>query len=152
MRLISAVVACAILCTACMQPQMPDPAALGREILAAEAAEAAAWARRDVESVMNAYAPEAQVLLGGAPIDREQLRKLFVKFLEDPAFALTFRSDPPLMAASGDLGITIGTYQVTTTDPATNLPVTRHGHHLMSWRLQEDGQWRVIRQMTRHDN
>lgn len=35
---------------------------------------------------------------GPAP-DREELRNLFLDFLKDPGFTLTFRSDPPLVAA-----------------------------------------------------
>lgn len=146
------IVACVALVAACNSARPPDLPTLGRQILEAEAAEAAGWAERDLEKIMNAYAPGAQVLLGGAPVDRERLRQIFIRFLEDPGFRLTFRSGAPLMSERGDIGLTIGTYQVTSTDPATQEPVTRHGHHLMAWALQDDDQWRVIRQMTRHDN
>jgi ketosteroid isomerase-like protein len=152
MRSISVVIACAIFFVACAREPVPDPVALGRQILEAEAAEATGWAERDLDKIMNAYAPDALVLLGGAPVDREQLRKLFVNFLKDPGFLLTFRSDPPLMTASGDIGITIGTYQVTFTDQSTQSPVTKNGYHLMSWQRQHDGEWRVLRPVTRHDD
>jgi uncharacterized protein (TIGR02246 family) len=150
------VVAVALLAAACAGPPEPAPApdltALAQEVLAAEAAELAAWEARDIEGIMNAYAPDAIVMAGGGPgIGREPLRQLFVDFLADPGFTLTFRSDPPLMAASGELGVTVGTYALTYTDPAGGGIGRRTGHHLMSWQRQDDGQWRVVRQMTVHD-
>jgi uncharacterized protein (TIGR02246 family) len=152
MRSKPVIIGCLFLLTACADKPPPDLAALGQEILAAEAAEAAGWAARDLEKIMNAYAPDAIVLLGGAaPMDRDDLRALFERFLGDPAFELTFRSDPPLVASGGDIGITVGTYVVTSTNPETQAAESRTGRHLMSWALQDDGQWRAIRQMTVHD-
>lgn len=152
MRAIPAFLACLMLLTACASSPAPDLAALGQQILDAEAAEAAGWAARDLDAIMNAYASDAIVLLGGAaPMDREQLRALFEQFLQDPNFSLTFRSDPPLVAAGGDIGITVGTYEVASTNPATQEVDRRTGRHLMAWQRQDDGAWRAIRQMTVHD-
>lgn len=129
-----------------------DSSALARQILDAEAAELAAWEKRDIEAIMNSYAPDAIVMPGGAVIpDRDALRALFTGFLADPGFTLTFRSDPPLMAQSGDLGVTVGTYAVSFTDPQAQAVIRRTGRHLMTWQRQGDGQWRVTRQMTVHD-
>ncbi len=152
MRSIVALLACLTLLAGCAEMPAPDLAALGQQILEAEAGEAAAWAARDVDKVMNAYAPDVIVLLGGAaPMDRTQLHTLFVRFLTDPGFSLTFRSDPPLMAASGDIGTTVGTYVVTSTNPETQAIDRRTGRHLMTWQVQGDGAWRAVRQMTVHD-
>lgn len=124
----------------------------GARILAAEAAELAAWEARDIEGIMNAYAPDAVVMPGGSVIpDAQALRTFFLGFLADPGFSLTFRSDPPLMAASEELGVTVGTYAVTFTDPASREVARRTGRHLMTWKRQEDGHWRIVRQMTAHD-
>ena len=130
----------------------PAPAGAGAQVLAAEAAELAAWEAGDIEGVMNAYAPDAVVMPGGTVIpDRAALRQLFQDFLADPGFSLTFRSDPPLVSASGELGVAVGTYAVTFTDPQSREVVRRTGRHLMTWKRQEDGQWRIVRQMTAHD-
>ncbi len=153
MRRPSALVAALVLLAGCGSAQAPDSAALGRQILDAEAAEAAAWAARDVDAIMNAYAPDAIVLLGGTPApDRGELRRLFEDFLGDPGFTLTFRSDPPLVAGSGDLGVAVGTYELTYTDPATQAIGRRSGRHLINWQLQPDGAWRIVRQMTVNDS
>lgn len=152
MRATPIVLAVLVLATACAAKPTPDLAALGQQILAAEAAEAAGWAARDVEKILNAYAPDAIVLLGGSPpMDRQSLRSLFVDFLADPQFSLTFVSEPPLVVDSGEVGITVGTYELTFTDPATKQMGRKTGKHLMNWKVQPDGQWRVIRQMTAHD-
>jgi ketosteroid isomerase-like protein len=152
MRAIFSAVACLILLSACASKAVPDTAALGQQILNAEAAEAAGWAARDVDAIMKTYATDAIILLGGSPpMSHDDLRGLFVDFLKDPGFTLTFHSDPPLVAASGDIGITVGTYALTYTDPATQAIGRKTGRHLMSWKLQPDGSWQVIRQMTAHD-
>ncbi len=141
-----------LLLPACADRSAPDLAALGQEILAAEAAEAAAWKARDVDAVIKIYAPDVIVLLGGAaPMGRDELRQLFVDFLKDPGFTLTFRSDPPLVAAGGDIGLAVGTYALTYTNPETQQIGTKTGRHLMNWQRQADGSWLIVRQMTAHD-
>jgi len=141
--------ACFAAGTAWASPDAENPA---QQILDAEAAELAAWEAHDIEAIMNAYAPDAIVMPGGAVIEnREALRALFVDFLKDPGFTLRFRSDPPLLADSAEIGVTVGTYVVTFTGPDNGAVVSRRGHHLMTWRRQGDGQWRIVRQMTVHD-
>ncbi len=152
MRSIPITLVCLMLLSACASKPAPDLAALGQEILAAEAQEAAGWAARDVDAIIRIYSPDTIVLLGGAsPIGREELRKLFVDFLKDPGFTLTFKSDPPLVAAGGDLGLAVGTYALTYTDPQTQQIGRKTGRHLMNWQRQADGSWQVVRQMTAHD-
>lgn len=152
MRSIPVSIACLALIAVWPSTASPEEASPGQRILAAEAAELAAWEARDIDAIMNAYAPDAIVMPGGTTIpDRNALRGLFVDFLADPGFTLTFRSDPALMAGSGELGVTVGTYAVTFTDPQTQQVVRRTGRHLMTWTLQSDGHWRVVRQMTAHD-
>jgi ketosteroid isomerase-like protein len=147
-----AIFACVAMVASAASAAGADSSSLAQQILDAEAAELAAWEKRDIEAIMNAYAPDAIVMPGGAVIpDRDALRALFVGFLGDPGFTLTFRSDPPLVARSGDLGVTVGTYAVSFTDPQTQEVIRRTGRHLMTWQLQEDGEWRVTRQMTGHD-
>jgi ketosteroid isomerase-like protein len=143
---------CALLTASAVSASAPHPSDAAQQILAAEAAELAAWEAEDIEAIMNAYAEDAVVMPGGAVIpDRRSLRELFVAFLEDPGFTLTFRSDPPLVAASGEIGVTVGTYAVSFTHPESREVVRHTGRHLMTWRLESDGEWRVIRQMTAHD-
>lgn len=118
-------------------------------VLNAEQAEAIAWAKRDVDAIMEVYASDTRVFLSGSPErDHVTLRQSFVEFLQDPGFTLTFRSEPPMVASSGDLAVTTGVYALTATDRRTQRIVTSTGKHLMTWRLEADKQWRVIRQMT----
>lgn len=152
MRTFAVCGALVVLIAGCASVSKPDTAVLGQQILAAEATEAAGWAARDVDQIMSVYASDAIVLLGGAPApDREELRALFAGFLKDPGFTLTFRSDPPHVSAAGDIGIAVGTYQLTYTDPRTGELGRKTGRHLMNWKRQPDGRWLVIRQMTTHD-
>lgn len=147
-----AIFACVAMAASGASAAGTDSSSPAQQILDAEAAEHTAWETRDIEAIMNAYAPDAIVMPGGAVIPgRDALRALFVDFLADPGFTLTFRSEQPLVAASGELGVTVGTYAVSFTDPQTQTVIRRTGRHLMTWQLQEDGEWRVTRQMTGHD-
>lgn len=152
MKFRNAFFACALLTASAVSASAPNSTDPAQQILAAEAAELTAWEAGDIEAIMNAYAEDAVVMPGGSVIpDRKSLRELFVEFLGDPGFTLTFRSDPPLVAASGDIGVTVGTYAVSFTHPESREVVRHTGRHLMTWRHEADGQWRVIRQMTAHD-
>lgn len=152
MKFRNAFFACALLTASAVSASAPHSTDPAQQILAAEAAELAAWEAGDIEAIMNAYAEDAVVMPGGSVVpDRKSLQELFLAFLEDPGFTLTFRSDPPLLAASGEIGVSVGTYAVSFTHPESREIVRHTGRHLMTWRLQADGQWRVIRQMTAHD-
>ncbi len=76
---------------------------------------------------------QGKAALRGEPERRSRnaLRESSVAFPKDPGFTLKFRSDPPLVAESGEMRVAVGTLAVSFTDPNT----------------QE-----VIRQMTAHDN
>lgn len=118
-------------------------------ILSAEQAELDGWKTRNLEKIMNAYTGDTQVITGQAPVrDNAALRTAFIRFLSDPGFDLTFRSDPPIVAASGDLGVATGTYVVRITDKTDGKVTTAAGFHLLVWRKEADGQWRIQRQLT----
>jgi len=99
---------------------------------------------------MNSYAADTLVFLSGAPLDNAALREAFKRFLADPALKLTFWSDPPVVAGSGELAVAQGAYKFTHTDAAGKI-MTNTGRHLIAWRLDKDGAWRIIRQMTIED-
>ena len=127
----------------------PDIEQIRSAVVAAEAAERDAWAARDIEGVMNAYTDDAMIVAAGAPVrDKDAAREAFMRFMTDPGFSLTFRSDPAIVAASGDLAVATGTYSATFTNPATEAVQQFDGYHLLTWRLDEDGQWRIQRQLT----
>lgn len=135
---------------ACAPSQpMQDVARNQADILAAEQRELAGWAARDVDAIMLAYTEDTLIMAAGAPVrDNAAARLFFTRALGDPGFTLTFRSDPPIVAASGDLGVATGTYSVTYTNSETQQIDRVDGYHLLTWVKQEDGVWRIRRQLT----
>ncbi|MGE3839737.1 MAG: SgcJ/EcaC family oxidoreductase [Hyphomonadaceae bacterium] len=118
-------------------------------VIAAETAERDGWAARDIEAVMNAYTEDALIIAAGAPVrDKHAAREAFVRFMADPGFSLTFSSDPAIVAESGELAVATGIYSATFTNPQTNAIERFDGYHLLTWRRDSDGQWRIQRQLT----
>lgn len=136
-------------CTAGPPPTTPSAEQAQTEILAAEQQELAAWAARDVDAIMNAYTRDTLIMAAGAPKrDYAGARQAFERFLTDPGFALTFHSDPPIVSASADLGVATGGYELTYTNGETGAAEHVSGYHLLTWVKDDDGAWRIRRQLT----
>lgn len=127
----------------------PDLQQAQADILAAEQRELAGWAARDVEAIMDAYTQDTLIMAAGAPArDITGARAFFERVLTDPGFTLTFQSDPPIVASSGDLGVATGGYTMTYTNRETGEVERVEGYHLLTWVKDEDGVWRIRRQLT----
>ena len=146
-RILLAMIAATLL-AACGAPQI-DIAQAKADILSAEQRELDGWAARDVDAIMQAYTDDVQIMAAGARVrDNAAARDFFTRVLGDPGFTLTFRSDEPIVAASGDLGVATGTYSMTYTDRETNQVERVNGYHLLTWVKDAGGVWRIRRQLT----
>lgn len=77
---------------------------------------------------------------GVVHIGQEGIRQVVLPMFADPAFELTW--DPNFASVgSGNLGYTVGTYQMTRSGESG--PVTETGSYLTVWRRTEDGAWHV---------
>ncbi|MBV9884587.1 MAG: DUF4440 domain-containing protein [Sphingomonadaceae bacterium] len=113
------------------------------------AAEEEAWSReyvaRDLERLVDHYAPDATLKEPGAPpLTGRWIRVSLQQAVNDPAFAMTFAHDRIEVARSGDLAYSRGHYRVTYTDHQTRQPRTEYGTYLTVWQRQAGGRWKVL--------
>jgi ketosteroid isomerase-like protein len=88
-------------------------------------------------------ADSATMLRNGVPpvVGREAINKLFentpegTQLIWEPEFAD--------IAASGDLGYTIGRWEYSTTDSAGET-ATAHGYYISVWKKQPNGSWKFV--------
>jgi|SRR4051812_26814556 ketosteroid isomerase-like protein len=115
-----------------------------RSIAQAEAAFEKTRAERGLEGWLSYFADDAADFVRGGPFTftkaemREQLQKTF-----DPADQLTWEPVKIDVAASGDLGYSLGTWQLKGKDPSGN-EVTQTGKYITIWKKQKDGSWKVV--------
>jgi ketosteroid isomerase-like protein len=120
-------------------PPMVVMGARARELLDADSAFAALAQARGTGEAFATFAADRAVLLGaGEPlvVGREAIRA--ARRSEPGAPVLTWAPRFAEVAASGDLGLTIGYFAVPTT------PEVLRGKYLTVWQRQADGSWRYV--------
>ena len=75
---------------------------------------------------------------------------LFRSLMNTPGFALTFQSTKVEVARAGDLGYSIGAYELTLND-AKGKPVKDRGKYATVWKKQADGSWKAVVDMFSSD-
>lgn len=110
----------------------------------------AEWVRsivaKDAELCVRNYAADGMLIVPGMPPMKgtEALRAGWKGMLADPAFKLHFSANRVDVAKSGDLAVTSGKYTMTMTSPKTKQPVSDTGSYVTVYRMQNDGEWRVV--------
>lgn len=140
-------VAALLLFSGCAAPPPEAPAVdLAAERAAIMAADQA-WSQTsaDVDQFASYFTEDATFLAPDGPIveGREAIHATAKGLFSMPGFQLTWKASKAGVAASGDMGYSIGTYQLTANDPAGE-PVTSDGKYLTVWQKQADGAWKVI--------
>jgi|SoiMetStandDraft_2_1073263.scaffolds.fasta_scaffold59259_2 ketosteroid isomerase-like protein len=69
------------------------------------------------------------------------IRKQFAGL--SPGTTLTWKPNKAEAAASGDLGYTLGSYELRSKDKDGN-PITRYGKYCSVWKKQPDGSWKWV--------
>jgi ketosteroid isomerase-like protein len=92
--------------------------------------------------LLRYWADDATNFFPGAPVaqGKQAIRALVELNRSQPGFALTWEPVHAAVAASGDLGYTWGTFQLTKL-AADGEPATRSGHYVAIWR-RHDGHWK----------
>lgn len=142
------VVAVACLAAACganVEQERNALVALDREW--SEAAQA-----KNVEKFLSYYAPDASVYPQGMPIATGSgpIRETITQMFASPGFSIQFGPTKAEVSASGDLGYTTGTYQMTMSDAAGN-PMTETGKYVTAWKKQSDGLWKATEDIFNAD-
>ena len=147
------VLAGVLLISGCSRPAPPptppaaavDTAAAAGEIRTVEATWNADWAARDAARVAGHYAPDAILMSPGAPPAQgtRAITELVRAALADPAFGISFTADNVVVAASGDVGWTTGTFTLHQTSQATHRPETVTGRYVTTYR-RIGGAWLAV--------
>ena len=82
---------------------------------------------------------------------KDDIEKIASQPFSAPGFSLTWSATTADVSSAGDLGYSIGTFELTTNDPEGN-PVTRKGKYTTVWRKQADGQWKVVSDTPNFDS
>ena len=140
------VIACALSLTvgACGATR-PDPAARRGVLLEADRAFAAATAERGVDGWVSYFAAEGtQFPPHGMARGHEEIRRRMAPVFADPDNTLRWEPTFEDVAASGDLGYTVGRWENATRATDGSTSVTARGSYVTIWRRQADGTWNVV--------
>lgn len=120
-------------------------------VRAADAAWLKAYDTKDVQKAVAVLDEQGSMLMSNAPI---ATGKKAVAKLIAADFArsqnLTWHVDKAGVAASGDLGYTSGSYEMSFQD-ASGKTVADKGKYLTVWKKQADGSWKVLFDMFNTD-
>ena len=84
-----------------------------------------------------------QVDANNAPLARgDSIRATWEQLISTPGFDLEWQATSAQVAEAGDLGYTIGTYQLTVEHEGT--PVVTVGKYVTLWKKHADGSWKVV--------
>lgn len=100
---------------------------------------------KDVGGFTGAVTETDSILPPNAPIlmGKEAIRRWASKLMANPGFSAGWHLTIVDVAASGDLGYTVGTYELKLRDAAGNL-VSERGKYFTVWRKQSDERWQVV--------
>lgn len=112
-------------------------------LLTADTAWAAAAEAGDVERALAFWTDDAVIYFQDRPVvtGKQAIRDFVMKNRSMPGFSIGWSPSEAVVAASGELGYTTGTAEVSL--PAEDGGVvTRKGNYLCIWRKQADGTWK----------
>jgi ketosteroid isomerase-like protein len=114
-------------------------AADARALMAADSAFSAAASSRGVEGFLEFVADSATFFDGSSMHrGREAVGESWRPLLETPGNSMTWKPTSADVAASGDLGYTIGRWEFTGAEGSAR------GSYVTIWRRQPDGAWKVV--------
>lgn len=106
----------------------------------------AEWGKtgNDVDRFTSFLAPDARLSYWGAPAIEgiEAIRNVIGPLMKTPGFRMTWQPTRATVAASGDLGYTIGTFTMIFQN-ANGMLITENGKQQTTWK-KLNGEWKVI--------
>jgi uncharacterized protein (TIGR02246 family) len=120
------------------------PSGVAGEVWTADVAFDQAAAEGDLERFASLLADEAVFLGGGLLEGREAILQAWGPlFAENRTAVLRWQPHTVEVSTSGDLGYTIGDFQMTATLPDGS-EVETGGTYVSIWQKGDDGRWRVV--------
>lgn len=116
--------------------------ALEAELIAADRAFAKAVADHGLSGWVSGFAPSGRMVTGGESyIGGEGIRRTMLPLFADTTLDFTWDPNYAEVAESGDLGYTVGRYEIRAAGDAA--PMSETGTYLTVWTRQDDGTWKV---------
>ncbi len=139
--LVAALAACAPAAPAAPADMSAEAAAAIRE---ADVAFAAVATAKDVDGAMAMHTDDAMVFPPGQPMvsGTSAIRELWSSMVATPGFAISWQVSGTAAAASGDVGYSWGTAQLTMSGP-DGTPQTSEEKYVTIWRKDAAGAWKV---------
>ena len=103
-----------------------------------------AWSKSidDTDAFLSFIADGAYFMPFGAPLARgDAIRTTWEGLVSMPGFGLEWQATSAEVAASGDMGYTIGTFELTAEHDGTVM--LTEGKYVTVWQKQADGSWKV---------
>ena len=115
---------------------------LEAELIEADRRFAASVQRSGLAGWITGFAPSGRMIAGGqSHVGPEGIRRAMLPVFADTSFTISWDPNYAEVAASGDMGYTVGRYeQRYRVDGET---VVDSGTYLTVWRRQDDGGWKV---------
>jgi ketosteroid isomerase-like protein len=109
-----------------------------------------AWAQvaaagKNADSVVAFWSDDARVAMAGAPVvqGKAALKEMVTSSMAAPGFHIAWTPENAVIAASGDLGYTTGTNEMSVPDSSGKI-TKMTGRYLTVWRKDRDGRWRCV--------
>ena len=123
-----------------------DPAAEQAKLLRRDAEWAdLASAGKDVEKIVSYWSDDAVLIFPRQPLleGKAAIRAYVAESLNTPGFKIHWVSEKPVFSSDGKLAYLRGKDELTAPGP-NGAPVTVHLRGISIWRLDADGQWRCV--------
>ena len=129
-----------------------DVAAERTALLEADAAWSKAAAAKDMEGYLSFLTDDAAVLPPNASIltGKDAIGKWESELFAAPGLAVSWQATQAEVSQAGDLGYTLGTYELTMSGPEGK-PVTDRGKYVTVWKKQPDGTWKIVADIWNSD-
>ncbi|MGH9385350.1 MAG: DUF4440 domain-containing protein [Vicinamibacterales bacterium] len=107
---------------------------------------------KDLTKFVSYFAPDASVYGAGMPkvSGTESISASTKDMMAAPGFSLQWVAQRAEVASSGDIGYTVGAYEIKMNNAAGN-PTSEKGKYVTVWKKQADGRWKVAEDIFNSD-
>ncbi len=128
----------------CTPREAPSPPPTPEVLMEADRAFARATAERRAAGWVSFFADDGAQLVPGSEVrGQDAIRELMGPAFADTSFTLSWEPTRADIAASGDVGYTIGRYVSRRTGP-DGILVESTGAYVTMWRRNPEGVWKVV--------
>ena len=104
-----------------------------------------ATAGKDVDKIVSYWSDDAILIFPGQPVleGKQAIRAYVEASLKTPGFKIHWVSEKPVFSPDGKLAYMRGIDELTAPGP-NGTPITLHLRGISVWRMDPDGQWRCV--------